>query len=158
MRLGQQTDYALRVLIYAATVWDEGRLASIREIAAAYRVSENHLMKVVHRLGLLGLLQTQRGRAGGLRLARPPSELRLGRVIQAVEDDLDLVQCFSGASDCPLFGLCNLASALQDARSQFLAALDRYTLADALPRAGSGRTSQPLTWLPGPPAPPKRAA
>ncbi|HYF18786.1 MAG TPA: Rrf2 family transcriptional regulator [Ramlibacter sp.] len=147
MRLTQHTDYAMRVLIYAATLWGDGRLASIREIADAYAISENHLMKVVHRLSQLGLLQTQRGRNGGLRLAREPGAMRLGRLIQAVEDDLDLVQCFSGASDCPLVGLCGLASALDDARQQFLIALDRYTLADVLPRtAGKAGAEQVVAW------------
>jgi Rrf2 family nitric oxide-sensitive transcriptional repressor len=152
MRLTQQTDYAMRVLIYAATLWQEERLASIREIADAYGISENHLMKVVHRLGLLGLLQTQRGRAGGLRLARAPGELRVGRLIQAIEDDFALVQCFSGESDCPLVGLCGLASALEEGRSQFLLTLDRYTLQDLLPRQeGRGKRAQKMLWrLPSP--------
>jgi Rrf2 family nitric oxide-sensitive transcriptional repressor len=148
MRLSQHTDYAMRVLIYSATLWNEGRLASIREIAHAYGISENHLMKVVHRLGLLGLLQTQRGRAGGLRLARAPGELRLGRMLQAIEDDLDLVQCFAGGSDCPLEGICGLAGALDHARQQFLLTLDGYTLADVLPlpRRKGGKQQQ-VQWL-----------
>ncbi len=66
MRLTQHSDDAVRVLMYAASLWDSGRLASIREIAEAFGVSVNHLMKVVQRLGQEGLLHRQRGRHRGL--------------------------------------------------------------------------------------------
>ncbi|HVK31046.1 MAG TPA: Rrf2 family transcriptional regulator [Burkholderiaceae bacterium] len=135
MRLTQHTDYAIRVLMFATSLWDSERLASIREIAEAYGVSENHLMKVVHRLGQAGLLHTQRGRNGGLRLARDPARTRLGDVVRAMEEDMALVECFTDHSTCPLSGACALANALDKARAAFLAELDRHTLADLVPRA-----------------------
>ncbi len=138
MRLTQHTDYAIRVLMFAASRYTrEGpeALSSIREIAEAYGISENHLMKVVHRLAQEGLLHTQRGRNGGLRLARDPHETRLGEVVRLVEDDMALVECFGTGSTCPLTAGCHLATALTEARQAFVDALDRHTLADLVPRA-----------------------
>lgn len=138
MRLTQHTDYAIRVLMFAASrhLREGGEaLSSIREIAEAYGISENHLMKVVNRLAQAGLLHTQRGRNGGLRLARDPSETRLGEVVRQVEEDMALVECFGPASACPLATACHLAAALDQARNDFLASLDRHTLADLVPRA-----------------------
>lgn len=135
MRLTQHTDYAIRVLMYAASLWDSGRLASIREIAEAYGISENHLMKIVHRLGQAGFLHTQRGRNGGLRLAAAPASLHLGTVVRHVEDDMALAECFAAGSTCPMTGACMLAKVLDGARDAFLAELDRVTLADLVPRA-----------------------
>lgn len=134
MRLTQHTDYAIRVLMFATSLWGSERLASIREIAEAFGVSENHLMKVVHRLGQAGLLHTQRGRHGGLRLADDPARTRLGDVVRAMEEDMALVECFTERSTCPMTGACALAGALDRARAAFLAELDRCTLADLVPR------------------------
>ncbi len=138
MHLTQYTDYAIRVLMFAASRHlREGpeAMSSIREIAEAYGISENHLMKVVHRLAQEGLLHTQRGRNGGLRLMRDPAATRLGDIVRCVEDDMALVECFGEGSTCPLTAGCHLATALQQARSEFLASLDRHTLADLVPRA-----------------------
>lgn len=138
MRLTQHTDYAIRVLMHAASRWlHDGpeALGSIREIAQAYGISENHLMKVVNRLAQHGLLHTQRGRHGGLRLALPPERIRVGEVVRRIEEDLALVECFAEGSACPLTGHCRLAAALDGARRAFLDALDRHTLADLVPRA-----------------------
>ncbi|MGE5714915.1 MAG: RrF2 family transcriptional regulator, partial [Betaproteobacteria bacterium] len=114
MRLTQHTDFAIRVLMFAASRHlREGpeALSSIREIAEAYGISENHLMKVVNRLAQAGVLHTQRGRNGGLRLARDPAQTRLGEVVSLVEDDMALVECFGEESTCPLSGGCHLAEA-----------------------------------------------
>ena len=160
MRLAQHTDYGMRVLIYAAMQWPTGKLASIQEIARAYGISANHLMKVVHRLGLLGLLHTQRGRNGGLRLAGDPSTLRLGHLVKTLEADMHLVECSSDSEPvCPLAGMCRFASALDEAKDAFFAALDRHTLADAAEGGGAGTTAV-VAWLPRPKdaaTPPTRA-
>lgn len=138
MKLTQYTDYAVRVLMFAASKRIESgvdSLSSIREIAEAYGISENHLMKVVHRLAGLGYLETLRGRNGGLRLASAPESIRLGDVVRAVEEDMNLVECFGEGSTCPLTNGCRLAKALDAARSEFLRSLDTHTLADLIPKA-----------------------
>lgn len=129
MRLTRYTDYALRTLIYVGL--HEPRQSSIAEIARAYGISESHLTKVVHQLGRLGLIRTIRGRGGGLRLARAPSEIVVGAVVRQTEDDLALVECFSGGA-CAITAPCRLRRILGEALSAFLAVLDRYTLADLI--------------------------
>ncbi|MBI0538664.1 Rrf2 family transcriptional regulator [Roseomonas sp. KE2513] len=133
MRLTLYTDYALRTLIYLGLKGD--RRASIREIAEAHRISENHLVKVVHRLGRGGFVETMRGRGGGLRLARPAAEIRVGDVVRFTEEDMALVACFQPPGEsggCALIDACRLQSLLGEALAAFMAVLDRRTLADLL--------------------------
>lgn len=134
MRLTRFTDYSLRTLLYLGTL--EPRLGSIAGVAGAYGISENHVVKVVHHLGRLGLVRTTRGRGGGLRLGRPATEIRIGDVVRATEEDLALVPCFAGAA-CAITPACRLKGVLGEALSAFLDVLDRHTLADLL-MAGDG--------------------
>jgi Rrf2 family nitric oxide-sensitive transcriptional repressor len=134
MHLTRHTDFALRVLIYLGL--RPGRLASIREIALAYGISENHLVKVVHGLGQAGFIETLRGRGGGLRLARPAEAIRVGDVVRRTEEDMALVDCFAPAHGtprgCAIGGCCRLQATLEEALRAFMAVLDRTTLADLL--------------------------
>lgn len=129
MRLTRYTDYSLRTLIYVGL--QEPRQSSIGEIARAYGISENHLTKVVHQLGRLGLIRTIRGRGGGLRLGMAPEQIVIGQVVRQTEDDLALVECFSSGA-CIITAPCRLKRALGEALRAFLAVLDGYTLADLL--------------------------
>lgn len=126
------TDYALRVLMHVAQHPD--RLCTIAEIAQHYRISEAHLMKVTHRLAQQGWLQTQRGKGGGMRLARAPRDMHLGEIVRDLESDFAIVECFGSGSPCALDGHCRLAGALDGALRAFHAHLDGYTLQDILPR------------------------
>lgn len=131
MRLTVYTDYALRVLIYVGL--KQGDVSTIGEIAESYDISRNHLMKVVHRLGLLGYLDTVRGKGGGIRLAREPECINLGDVVRCTEEDMALVECFQpGPVKCRIQPECVLRGALQEALRAFMEVLDRYTLADLL--------------------------
>lgn len=124
MKLTRYSDYALRVLTYLAS--HDDRLCSIREIAERYRISENHLMKVVHDLGRSGFIATSRGRGGGVKLARPASEIRVGDVVRHTEDSFDLVDC----GNCLIAPACGATAILAEATRAFLGVLDRYTLTD----------------------------
>jgi len=130
MRLTVHTDYALRTLLYLGLHGE--RLGSIRAIAQAYDISENHLTKVVHRLGRGGFVNTVRGRGGGIRLARPPAAIRIGDVVRRTEEDMALVECFGSANTCRITAACRLRGAFDEALRAFLAVLDGYTLADLL--------------------------
>ncbi|RKK04616.1 Rrf2 family transcriptional regulator [Pseudoroseomonas wenyumeiae] len=133
MRLTLYTDYALRALIYLGLRQD--RRVSIREIATAHRISENHLVKVVHQLGRGGFVETTRGKGGGLRLARAPEEIRIGDVVRFTEEDMALVACFQPTATgggCALINACRLQSLLGEALAGFMAVLDSRTLADLL--------------------------
>jgi Rrf2 family nitric oxide-sensitive transcriptional repressor len=131
VRLTVYTDFSLRVLMFLAVKPDG--LATIAEIATAYRISKNHLMKVAHQLGVAGYIETIRGKGGGLRLARLPSEIVLGEVVRRTEPDMALVSCFDPAdNNCVIFRGCALRDVLGEARDAFLAVLDRCTLADLI--------------------------
>jgi len=129
MRLTYFTDYSLRVLIYMAAA-PEGR-ATIAEIAGKFRISENHLTKVVHFLGKEGLLLNVRGRGGGLRLARAPTEINVGDVVRRTEGGDVPAECFKADENkCTLTGRCKLETVLGEAIDAFYGVLGRYTLAD----------------------------
>jgi Rrf2 family nitric oxide-sensitive transcriptional repressor len=132
MRLTNFSDYALRVLMYAATQND--RLITIEETAQVYGVSRAHLMKVVNQLTRAGYLKAVRGRSGGLMLAKKPNKIRLGDVMRATEPDFAIVECFSDVDSCRISSACRLRGVLHDALGAFLKTLDRYTLADLILR------------------------
>jgi Rrf2 family nitric oxide-sensitive transcriptional repressor len=113
-----------------------GRVVTIDELARRHRVSKNHLMKVAQTLVAKGLVMSVRGRAGGLKLARDPQEMRMGAVVKALEEDIRLVECLGeGPVSCILAGPCRLTRALAQAVDAFFAELDQLTLADlASPR------------------------
>lgn len=147
MHLTRYTDFSLRTLIYLG--FCEPQQASIAEISRAYGISESHLTKVVHHLGLLGLVQTTRGRGGGLRLARPAEQIIVGQVVRQTEEDLSLVECF-GSGTCTITHACKLKNVLGEALAAFFAALDHYTLADLLGSGDGRQTAYLLGLLPSP--------
>jgi Rrf2 family nitric oxide-sensitive transcriptional repressor len=136
MRLTAYTDYSLRLLMFVAVKGE--RLSTIEEVSKAYGISHNHLMKVAHRLGQEGFLETVRGRKGGLRLGRAPERISLGQVVRTMEEDMDLVECFAVAQGgCVISGPCRLNGVLREALRAFLTVLDGYTLADLVARPAS---------------------
>lgn len=138
MRLTLFTDYTLRALIYLAVRPE--RLVTIGDIAGAYGISSNHLMKVVHQLATAGDVVTVRGQHGGLRLARPANEINLGAVVRRTEADFAVVPCLGCDADCTIKPDCVLAGVLDEALGAFLAVLDGRTLADLVaPRAALAR-------------------
>ncbi|HUW37159.1 MAG TPA: Rrf2 family transcriptional regulator [Rhodocyclaceae bacterium] len=129
MRLTTFSDYTLRVLMYLAI--DPEQLATIPAIAAAYGISENHLMKVVHQLARAGVLESTRGKGGGIRLARPPEEIRLGQVVRMSEGTAPIVECLGeDESACCIAPACRLSGVLVRAFDALYDVLDEYTLAD----------------------------
>ncbi|MEP7312915.1 MAG: Rrf2 family transcriptional regulator [Pseudomonadota bacterium] len=142
MQLTRMTDYALRLLIYVAGHPD--RLCTIAEVAAAYDISQAHLMKITHQLGLEGWVETVRGKGGGIRLARRPREINLGAVMRSTESDFHLVPCFVADSTCPLTGNCGLADVVEGALQAFQSHINRFTLADVLKSTSPAR----MQWKP----------
>ena len=131
MKLTRYTDYSLRVLLYLGAKGD--RLSSIADIARAYAISQNHLMKVVNNLVQTGYVSSVRGRLGGIRLARDPAEINIGALVRQTEDGFKLVDC----ANCIISPVCVLNGALDEAVDAFMAVLNRYSLADLLSkRAG----------------------
>ncbi|WP_050604128.1 Rrf2 family transcriptional regulator [Ruegeria sp. 6PALISEP08] len=130
MRITKRTNIAVRLLMYCAAHPD--RLVTKSEIAEVCNISENHLAQVINQLSQLDYLSTQRGRNGGMSLARPADEIRIGAVFRHVEGALPIAECFADADNtCPLTDACRLRLALQDAAEVFYASLDDVSL-DAL--------------------------
>ncbi|MAO59711.1 RrF2 family transcriptional regulator [Alloalcanivorax profundimaris] len=128
MHITRHCDYALRVLIQLAL--HPGRRLTISSVANAYGISRHHLTKVVHELQKAGFVVTSRGQAGGILLARAPSEIGVGEVVRAMEPELALVECFNPGSGCRITSNCLLKSMFEDALAEFLARLDGFTLDD----------------------------
>ena len=129
MRLSEYTDYTLRVLMYCAA--HRQRLVTIGELAEYHGVSKNHLMKVVNDLAHQGLIETTRGRGGGLRLLKEPGAIRIGDVVRASETDFRLVECFDARTNlCSLTPNCRLKNVFNAALQAYFRELDRVTLAD----------------------------
>lgn len=130
MRLTTFSDYSLRVLIYLGT--NAEHVSTAGEIARAYAISENHLVKVVHHLAQKGYIETNRGKGGGMRLARAPEKINIGAVLRETEET-QLVECFDRASSaCRIDPACLLKGMLKGALDAFFAELDLYSLADLL--------------------------
>lgn len=129
MRLSEYTDYTLRVLMYCAR--HRERLVTINELAEQHGLSKGHLMKVVNDLARQGLIDTTRGRGGGLRLSKEPGTIRIGDVVRASETDFRLVECFDPSTNaCTLTPDCRLKHLFDAALRGYFQALDRATLAD----------------------------
>ncbi len=156
MRLAEYTDYSLRVLMYCAAHPEE--LVTIGELAERHGLSKNHLMKVVNDLARQGLLETTRGRGGGLRLLRPAATIRIGDVVRAAETDFRLVECFdAGVDSCTLSANCRLKSVFGNALRAFFAELDGATLADLVAPAAPARARRVVATLQPAPAPARAA-
>jgi Rrf2 family nitric oxide-sensitive transcriptional repressor len=132
MRLTLYTDYSLRVLMYLALHGQ--RRANIAEIAARYRISENHLVKVVHGLVRGGFVTSYRGKGGGIALAHAADDINVGKVVRFCEGQPRPAECFGSDNACVITGACGLTEVLAEACDSFLSTLDRYTLADLVRR------------------------
>ena len=134
MRLTHFSDYALRLMMYAAVRQEQRKdqLVTIEETAALYGLSRAHLMKVANQLTRAGFLKATRGRNGGLSLAKKPEKIRLGDVVRATEPDFALVECFEGGNQCLITSRCRLRGILHEAMGAFMGVLDGRTLADLM--------------------------
>jgi Rrf2 family iron-responsive transcriptional regulator len=129
MRLTRQTNYAMRILMYCAA--NDGRLSRIPEIASAYSVSELFLFKILQPLVEAKLVETVRGRNGGVRLGRPADQISLFDVVRVTEENFAMAECFENdATECPLVDSCSLNSALREALNAFFEVLARHSIAD----------------------------
>ena len=134
MQLTSHTDYALRVLIYLAK--NPEQKVTIGELAEFFKISRNHLVKVVHNLSVKGFIRSIRGKGGGLYLARPADQINIGNVVRAMEGHFHLVDCLNAekAGLCKLHPHCGLTPLLGYALEQFLLVLDAKTLSEVLPK------------------------
>ena len=143
MRLTTYTDYALRTLMYLAAQRD--RLVTIQDIADAHGIAKNHLTKVVHQLGILGFVESLRGRKGGLRLGKEPAQINIGAVVRSTEPDFYMAECFDPQkNNCRLSSACILKDTFYQATAAYLAVLDGVTLEILMATSGSPVAPQAL--------------
>lgn len=148
MRLTDYTDYALRMLIYCAA--HPSRLVTVREVAQFHQISKSHLTKIVRDLAHERIIETVRGRGGGVRLLRSPEKIGIGDVIRTTEPDFQLVECFPPANHlCALMPHCRIRSTLHEALGAYFAVLDRVSLADVMVLPVSGRVAVPIDFARG---------
>ena len=126
MQMNLRTDYALRMLMALAA---KEEVVSIDWLAEHYDISRNHLAKVAQDLAAAGFIETQRGRGGGVRLARAPSDICIGHVVRSLENTTGFVACMGGRETCVVERVCGLKPALAGALEAFLAHLDQFSLA-----------------------------
>jgi Rrf2 family nitric oxide-sensitive transcriptional repressor len=139
MNVTRFTDYSLRVLLYLAL--RPGERTSIDEITDFYKVSRDHMVKVVNNLGHHGFIRTIRGRSGGIELAQDPSEINIGDVVRKTESNFHIVECFEpDKNQCVVTGVCHLKNILDEALVAFMKVLDRYTLDDVVKEKQLART------------------
>lgn len=154
MRLTQWTDYSLRVLMHCAAHEGCAQPTTIGQIAQAQGISHSHLTKIVMRLAAQGLIQTTRGRGGGMRLKRPADSITIGEVVRRAEPDLQQVECFDPAtSRCAMDAHCGLQHVFRRALQAYLTELDHVTLADLVrirPAAPDGGGVLPVSLSPRP--------
>ncbi|GLV25927.1 MULTISPECIES: Rrf2 family transcriptional regulator [Sphingobium] len=142
MKLTLFTDYSMRVLLYLGA--HPERLCSIAEVARAYNISQNHLMKVVNDLAKAGYIESVRGRGGGIRLGKPADTINVGALVRHTEEGFELVDCGS----CIIAPACGMTGVLKEAVRAFLAVLDQYTIADLIAKREDFAAWFPETTLP----------
>jgi Rrf2 family nitric oxide-sensitive transcriptional repressor len=147
MQLTRFSDYALRVLMFAQAAGE--RLRHHRRDGSRVWYLRAHLATVVNALTRADFLVAVRGRYGGLRLAREPSEINIGDVVRATEPDFALVECFASGTQCVVTQRCRLQGILRGALKAFLAELDRHTLESiTLRQRDFPKTLKPANRLP----------
>ncbi len=127
MKLRLQTDYGLRVLLYLAFV---DRIANAEEIATAFAISKDHLVKVGQHLAKHGLIRTVPGRGGGFVLERDPAGITVREVVEKMEGRPGCLDCIPSPDVCPMEPGCGLRRLLIDAENAFFDVLATRTIAD----------------------------
>lgn len=129
MKLTRYSDLGLRLLMYLAL--RKGEAVTIQQVSERFAVSKNHMVKVSHQLTRSGLIESIRGRNGGVRLAGPPESISVEQALRATEDNFDLVECFKASRNhCVIAGECRLSGVLDSAMAAFFEVLREVSLAD----------------------------
>lgn len=130
MRLAMQTDYALRTLMFLA---GRTQRSTVADVAGLFGISSHHVAKVVNQLARQGLVRSIRGVGGGIELARPAEEIRIGEVIMIFEGNMHLLECVGADNVCAIESFCKLKGVLAEAERLQREYLNGVTLADVLP-------------------------
>lgn len=131
MQLSKFSDYALRSLMFLAL--NNEKLCNIEEMATNLEISEHHLKKIINKLAKTDYIISIKGRNGGVKLGKSPSEINLGDILKITEENLNIVQCFKNNDCCPYFSEnCKLKGIINSSLSHFFNEFSKYTLADII--------------------------
>ena len=133
MRLSLQTDYALRTLMFLASRPGRGNVAQVAEF---FDISKDHVAKVVQHLARLGFVRSMRGAGGGIELARPADQIRIGEVAAAMEGNMHLLECVGTDNVCVIQPGCRLRRVLAEAERIQTEYLNSVRLSDVATHQG----------------------
>jgi Rrf2 family protein len=123
--IGREVDYALRCLVELARK-PKGEWVATAELGKELRVSRIYLAKIFQKLAKKGMLETVKGKGGGVRLTR--QDISLTEVLTALEPRSSLNKCLNGRFRCFRRQKCAIHSVLERAQRELFAKLGRYTL------------------------------
>jgi Rrf2 family protein len=126
MQITRQADYALRAVIYLARLGPEERAAT-SQIAQVQQIPPSFLAKIVSQLSVAGLLQTSRGARGGVSLAKPPENITLLDVVEAIDGPILLNECVACGGVCSFGETCPMKPVWQETQSELVGRLQRVT-------------------------------
>ncbi|WP_066287041.1 RrF2 family transcriptional regulator [Arthrobacter sp. B6] len=129
MKINAFADVSLRALMVLAAA-PGGTLLTTQNIADAVGTPYNHVSKAMARLRGLGLIEVERGRAGGSRLSAAGSRATVGQLLRQLDSRSDAADCVGPNGDCPLINECRLRTAMARAREAFYRELDDVIVAE----------------------------
>jgi Rrf2 family protein len=137
MKLSKKGEYALRSLIILGIASEMNRkLVQVSEMAESEQMPVKFLEQILHILKDAGYVESQRGKFGGYRLAKPPRKIVVGEVVRLIDGPLAPIGCVSATAyepcSCPDEAHCGLRMLMLDVRNAISGILDRYTLADVV--------------------------
>ncbi len=105
LRMSKLTDYGLVLLTHMA---QEGTPAVLtaHELAERSRVPLPTVSKLLKELSKAGIVVSHRGRRGGYGLARPPEQISVAAVVEALEGPVALTECSTALGSCSLEAVC----------------------------------------------------
>lgn len=128
MQITRQADYALRAVIFLSRLNGDQK-ASTSVIAMEQKIPPSFLAKIVSQLSIAGLIQTSRGARGGVSLAKPPEEISVLDVIEAIDGPVLLNECACNPANCPFGDTCPLQHIWRDTRQELVDRLSSATFA-----------------------------
>ena len=131
MMVSTKGRYALRVMIDLAEHQKEGFI-SLRDVAERQEISMKYMEAIVAVLNRAGLLESRRGKTGGYRLSRDPSEITAGEVLRLTEGSLAPVACREkgGCSECARASCCQTLPMWQQLDALIEAYLSKISIMD----------------------------
>lgn len=136
MEITQQADYAVRAVLELA-LQPQGTRLSCETIAQRHNIPVAFLTKISARLATAGIVRTQRGVNGGLSLARPPTEITLLEVVEAIDGPITFNRCNRQPSECARSRTCSVHPVWAELCREFRARLASFTFAAIAERSAS---------------------